>query len=127
MSKNIELALLDCDAGRELGCKSFCCRLLVRLEEHERNEVDPATNRLKGYVDKKANGICSHQDDETGLCQNWENRPKICREYDCNYDKLLQIVLVSKEKSISSWMKESVSVVIAKENQQFVPYIEVKN
>lgn len=122
MTEKIELALLDCDAGRALGCKSFCCRLLVRLEEHERNEIDPTTHRLKGYVDKKENGACLHQNEETGLCENWENRPKICREYDCNYDKLLQVVLVSKEKSISSWMKESVNVVVQKEDQQFVPY-----
>lgn len=53
MVKEIQTALLDCNAGRKLGCKSFCCRLLVRLEEHERNEIDPVTNRPKGYVDKK--------------------------------------------------------------------------
>lgn len=125
MLEKIKTALLDCDAGRKLGCKSFCCRLLVRLEEHERNEIDPVTNRAKGYVDKKENGTCLHQDEETGLCQNWENRPKICREYDCNYDKLLQVVLVSKGKSISCWMKESVNVVIDKKDQQFVPYTEI--
>lgn len=125
MSEKTNTALLDCDAGRKLGCKSFCCRLLVRLEKHERNEIDPTTNRTKGYVDKKENGTCIHQDEKTGLCQNWGNRPKICREYDCNYDKLLQVVLVSKGESISCWMKESVSVNIEKENQQFVPYTKI--
>lgn len=127
MAKNIELALLDCDAGRKLGCKSFCCRLLVRLEEHERTETDPMTNRLKGYVDKKENGTCLHHDEKIGLCQNWENRPKICREYDCNYDKLLQVVMKSNGTSIASWMKESVSVVIEDKDQQFVPYITIQN
>jgi len=125
MSENIKLALLDCDAGRKLGCKSFCCRLLVRLEEHERNEVDPATNRVKGYVDKKENGTCVHQDEENGLCLNWENRPKICREYDCNFDKLLQVVFKSSGKSISDWMKESVEVSITKEEEKFVPYTKI--
>ena len=125
MSQNIKLALLDCDAGRKLGCKSFCCRLLVRLEEYERNEVDPATNRVKGYVDKKENGTCVHQDEQNGLCLNWENRPKICREYDCNFDKLLQVVFKSSSQRISDWMKESVTVCVAKEKREFVPYIKV--
>jgi len=115
--------LLDCDAGRRLGCKSFCCRLLIRLEEHERNEIDPETQRTKGYVDKKESGICLHQDEQTGLCRNWENRPMVCREYDCNLDKLLQIVFKSSGKSISCWMKESVTVSISKEEEVFVPYI----
>lgn len=53
MLEKIKTALLDCDAGRKLGCKSFCCRLLVRLEEHERNEIDPVTNRAKGSSTKK--------------------------------------------------------------------------
>ena len=115
--------LLDCDKGRQLGCKSFCCRLLVRLEESERNEIDPITNRVKGYVDKKENGICIHQDEQTGLCGNWENRPKVCREYDCNHDKLLQVVFRSKNESISHWMKESVSISFNEEEKEFVPYL----
>lgn len=124
MTKKVKEALLDCDAGRALGCKSFCCRLLIRLEKHERTEIDPVTNRAKGYIGKKENGTCLHQDEETGLCQNWENRPKNCREYDCNYDKLLQIVLKSNATSIASWMKESVNVAIEDTEQQFIPYIK---
>jgi len=92
------------------------------VEEDERHEIDPSTNRVKGYVDKKENGTCIHQNEENGSCLNWENRPKICREYDCNYDRLLQVVLKSSGKSISVWMKESVSVVIEEKDQQFVPY-----
>jgi len=123
MSENKALTLIDCDAGRKLGCKSFCCRLLVRLEEHERHEVDPETMRLKGFVSKKQNGKCTFQDDETGLCNNWNNRPKICRQFDCNFDKLLQVVIRSKGNSIADWMKESVAETIDKKDYQYVPYI----
>ena len=123
MSKNNKLALLNCDEGRKLGCKSFCCRLLIRLSEHERTEIDPDTQQTKGYVGKKENGRCIHQNEKTGLCANWENRPQVCREYDCNSDKLLQVVLKSSGESISCWMKESVSVYITKEEEKFVPYI----
>lgn len=114
-------ALVDCDAGRKLGCKSFCCRLLIRLGEHERHELCPSTNRLKGYVDKKENGRCVHQDDETGLCGNWENRPTVCRQYNCNDDHLLQVVIRSKGKGIADWMKESVQVIIEKKDYIYIP------
>lgn len=116
--------LLDCDAGRRQGCKSFCCRLLVRLKDHERREIDPTTNRLKGYVDKNEKGICVHQDEHTGLCQNWHDRPSVCREYDCNYDKLLQVVMRSEGKNLACWMKESVQVCIDKDEYVLVPYID---
>lgn len=124
MSEKIDLALLDCDTGRKLGCKSFCCKLLIRLEEHERNEVDPDTQRLKGYVDKKENGFCIHQNEESGLCHNWANRPKVCREYDCNFDDMLQVVITSNGESLSDWMKESVKHCHNRKKQS-VPYIKV--
>lgn len=121
MADTTGTALIDCDAGRKLGCRSFCCRLLIRLEEHERHELCPATNRLKGYVSKKENGRCSHQDDVTGLCDNWENRPTVCRQYNCNDDPLLQVVIRSKGKGIADWMKESVQVIIDKKDYIYIP------
>jgi len=115
--------LLDCDTGRKLGCKSFCCRLLIRLDEDDRTEIDPETQRKKGYVGKKDDGTCLYQDEQTGLCLNWDNRPKVCREYDCNFDKLLQVVFKSSNQSISCWMKESVTVFIHEKDKIFVPYL----
>lgn len=122
MADEQKVKLLDCDRGRELGCKSFCCRLLVRLKDHEMTKVDPVTNRRKGFVDKNKSGRCIYQDGETGLCTNWENRPSICREYDCNSDDLLQFVIRSKGQRITDWARESVTVTIAKENYIFIPY-----
>lgn len=124
MSETNDTALIDCDAGRKLGCKSFCCRLLVRLEEHERNEVDPVTQRLKGYVSKKENGRCCHQDDKSGLCTNWENRPTICRQYDCNHDPFMQTVIRSAGNNIAIWMNESVTNIIDKKDFITIPYIK---
>lgn len=115
--------LLDCDTGRKIGCKSFCCRLLVRLEEHERKEVDPATNRLKGYIDKNENGLCIYQDEHNGLCKNWDNRPQICRQYDCNSDSMLQVVIHSTENNLGAWVLESVNKPISKQQHIAVPYI----
>ncbi len=81
---------LDCDAGRRLGCNTFCCRLIVRLREDEREPSDACKN----CVDKDLrDGFCVHLDRETHRCGIWSRRPAVCRAYDCNRDPLLAIVL----------------------------------
>lgn len=84
---------IDCDAGRALGCRTFCCRLLVRLDPDER---EPGQDGLpaKGYVDKDlADGFCIHLDRESYRCRIWAQRPRVCREYHCNDDTMLQAAL----------------------------------
>lgn len=86
-------ANVDCDAGRALGCQTFCCRLLVRLDPDER---EPSRDGLppKGFVDKDLeDGLCIHLDRDTHRCRIWARRPRICREYHCNDDEMLQAVL----------------------------------
>lgn len=83
-----ERTVVDCEAGRRLGCQTFCCRLLVRLQSHERDAGSP-----KSCVDKAPDGLCLHLDRVTFHCSMWERAPAICRAYDCNADPLLQIVL----------------------------------
>lgn len=84
--------IVDCDKGRELGCRSFCCTLIVRLGPGERDPGDPG-NAAKHCVDKDpSTGRCVHQD-PAGRCTVWAARPAICRAYDCNDDPSLQVVL----------------------------------
>lgn len=114
-------AAVDCDAGRRLGCQVFCCRLLVRLAPDER---PPGANGLaaKGYVDKDAHGYCVHFDRATGLCRNWERRPRVCREYDCNYDPLLQAALRCKFDNLVGLVKAASRMFIPREQHRSVPY-----
>lgn len=93
MSEPASEAILDCDAGRALGCASFCCRLLVRLRLGER-APRTAEGVKKSCVDKDPHsGLCVWFDAQSGRCKVWDERPSICREYDCNRDPLLQVVL----------------------------------
>ena len=74
-----------------MGCQTFCCRLLVRLDSDEQIECGQATKR---FVDKDpADGYCIHLDRRRYTCTAWAIRPRICREYDCNTDPLLQVAL----------------------------------
>lgn len=87
---------LDCDAGRALGCRTFCCRLLVRLKPHETRDGPES----REYVEKDEDGMCVHMDRETWKCRIWEERPEICREYDCNDDFLLQVAIRQEFTSV---------------------------
>ena len=96
----IERSDVDCCKGREIGCQTYCCRLLVRLDPDERGE---SKNGLPapGFVDKAEDGYCVHFNRDSMLCAIWENRPRVCREYTCNTDDLLQVALRESFSSIS--------------------------
>lgn len=92
--------IIDCETGRALGCETFCCRLLVRLDPGERDPGKPdAADKL--CVDKTPDGRCVCLDPDTGRCTEWAARPRICREYDCNADPLLQVVLRDGFRSLT--------------------------
>ncbi len=114
--------LVDCDAGRRMGCATFCCRKLVRLQPDEMEPTDGATPP-KGFVDKDSEGYCIYFDRNSGHCTNWERRPKVCREYECNSDFLLQVVLRKGFKNIADLAKTAVNTYILKENYIKIPVL----
>lgn len=115
--------IIDCDAGRELGCSTFCCRLLIRLKPHEMEPSDGHT-ASKGFIDKDENGYCIHINKTTWGCDNWENRPEVCREYSCNNDPLLQTVLTEGFTNIADIAKKALNKVIPKNCYISIPEID---
>ncbi len=87
-----EEVLINCEEGHRLGCATFCCRLLVRLGPDER-EVGPDGVERRFIEKRPEDGLCVYCDPKTQRCTRWETRPSVCREYDCNTDPLLQVVL----------------------------------
>jgi uncharacterized protein len=93
--------VIDCKRGHELGCETFCCRLIVRLGPSDPPEYDPA-GRRKSCVDKDlATGLCVHLDVQTRRCSIWPRHPTVCRGYDCNEDPLLRVVLLEGFTSLT--------------------------
>jgi uncharacterized protein len=115
-----EDANVDCDAGRRLGCQTFCCRLLVRLDPDER-EPGSSLQPPKGFVDKDAEGYCVHFDRATRLCRIWARRPRVCRAYDCNADFLLQVALRREFRNIVQLVTAAAEEYVPRESYVHVP------
>ena len=111
---------VDCEAGRKLGCQTFCCRLLVRLDPDERIVCsDGATP--KGFIEKSADGYCVNLDRGTHLCRIWAERSRTCRGYDCNSDFLLQVAVRNKFNNIAELAKMAATAYIPKETYIQIP------
>jgi len=93
--------LVDCEAGRRLGCSTFCCRLIVRLTADDTARGVPGVSPPMRCIPKDADGYCVHLDRIANQCRIWESRPQVCRDYDCNSDELLQVVIRHGFKSLT--------------------------
>jgi len=111
---------VDCDKGREIGCKTYCCRLLIRLDADER-EASKDGQVMPGFVEKAEDGYCIHLDRKSNLCAIWHNRPKVCREYSCNNDPLLQVALRESYSSMVDLVKKEQNIFIPKESHIRIP------
>ncbi len=110
--------VLDCDAGRRLGCGSFCCQLIVRLTEDEEKHF------CKRMLDKDAQGYCEFFDKQDGMCRVWATRPEVCRGYDCNSDMLLQVALREGFRSLLELATSH--PFIRKHEMRYIPYVELR-
>lgn len=117
---------VNCDQGRKLGCNTYCCRLLVRLAPEE---MEPSKDGLpaKGFVDKTEDGYCIHLDRKTNLCAIWHKRPKVCGEYDCNKDFMLQVALRKSFRTIVDLAKAAATSYIPVEQYIKVPLCDDNN
>lgn len=114
---------VDCRKGRELGCQTYCCRLLVRLSPDER-AADGADGVAHAFVEKSADGYCVNFDRDTHLCRTWNTRPRVCRSYDCDGDFLLQVAVRNEFKNIAELVKLAATAYIPKETYVHIPPVQ---
>jgi len=114
---------VDCTEGRRMGCQTFCCRLLVRLQPEEMKTTDDGSI-AKSYVDKTPEGICIHMNLDSGLCNIWEKRPHTCRVYECNSDFLMQVVLREGFINIAETAKAASKAFIPTESYIKIPLLK---
>jgi len=113
---------VDCDTGRKMGCQTFCCRLLVRLDPDQciYGKNGKSSNR---FIEKSPDGYCVNLDRTTYLCRIWSERSRVCRGYDCNSDFLLQVAVRHKFKNLAELVKLSITAYIPKETYVKIPGI----
>jgi hypothetical protein len=61
-------------------------------------------------VPKGPDGVCVHLDPVNSRCRIWNERPRVCREYDCRRDDLLALVLRDGFTSLTQLVKDAVRV-----------------
>ncbi len=123
-----DYASVDCATGRRMGCQTYCCRLLVRLDPDECELPDisertagASTTASRRFVEKDADGFCIHLDRATHLCGIWDRRSRACRGYDCNSDFLLQVALRNRFGNIAELVKMAATAYIPREQYIRIP------
>ncbi len=103
-----------------MGCQTYCCRLLVRLDPDERTATDPDGTPMS-FVPKAADGYCVNLDRNTHRCRSWAERSRTCRGYNCNGDFLLQVAVRNPFSNIVELIRLAATAYIPKETYVRVP------
>jgi Putative zinc- or iron-chelating domain len=74
-------------------CRARCCTLHFPLARQDLDERIVKWNYLQPYVirQRESDRYCVHSDPATGGCTVYENRPAVCRTYDCRDDKRIWV------------------------------------
>lgn len=102
-----DLPQIDCQSRIHL-CKARCCKLTFPLSFQDLDERIVQWNYSNPYqIRQKPDGYCVQNKSSSGHCCVYENRPAICRTYDCRNDKRIWLDF---DKSISAPEEETQQV-----------------
>ena len=86
-----QLPAIDCEARVHL-CKARCCTLTFPLSIQDLDERVVRWDYSKPYqIGRRPDGYCVHNEPGTCRCNVYDNRPGICRQYDCRTDKRIWV------------------------------------
>jgi hypothetical protein len=78
---------IDCENRLRL-CRGACCRLRFALTTQDLEEGKVKWDLGRPYLIRQdSDGYCHHVERGTCRCGVYENRPIVCRAYDCRADK----------------------------------------
>jgi len=74
-------------------CRGRCCTLHFPLSKQDLRERVVKWNYVMPYIirQRDTDRYCVHNDPETRGCTVYENRPAVCRTYDCRNDRRIWI------------------------------------
>lgn len=83
--------IIDCVACHQV-CRGMCCTLWFELSVQDLDEGIVRWNYMNPYgIAQDQDGYCVHFDRATYMCGIYDNRPVICRTYDCREDKRIWV------------------------------------
>lgn len=86
-----ELPCVDCVSRMDI-CKGRCCKLTFPLSFQDLDEhILQWSYSIPYQIRQNPDGFCVHRDTESGHCTVYENRPAVCRQYDCRNDKRIWV------------------------------------
>ena len=78
---------VDCGARMPV-CQAVCCRLKFALSQDEIEQGRVKWDIGHPYVIRQdSTGYCCHNDCATHSCTVYNDRPRLCHDYSCRYDK----------------------------------------
>jgi len=82
-----DLPQIDCETRIPL-CRGRCCKLHFSLSFQDLTENVVKWDYARPYriLQRVTDGYCVHNDPDTKGCGVYDNRPAICRTYDCRED-----------------------------------------
>jgi hypothetical protein len=82
-----DLPVIDCEARLPL-CHAACCRLRFALTEQDIAERVVQWTLSEPYLNRQAaDGYCVHCHSEQRTCGVYQQRPAVCRQFDCRLDR----------------------------------------
>lgn len=85
------LPVIDCAARISL-CQARCCTLAVALSRQDLDKRKLCWDYGKPYqIRRRDDGYCVHNEGAERRCGVYDERPSICRMYDCRNDKRIWI------------------------------------
>jgi len=82
---------IDCAARLPL-CHAACCRLRVPLTRQDLDEGVVQWDADRPYLNRqREDGFCVHCDAASHRCDVYDQRPGLCRTFDCRNDRRIWI------------------------------------
>lgn len=82
-----DLPQIDCASIIPI-CKARCCTLSVYCSAQDLDERVVRWDYARPYrIRKREDGYCAHSEPDSRRCGIYEQRPAICRTYDCRQDR----------------------------------------
>lgn len=88
--------IIDCESHYHI-CKGVCCQLWFALSVQDLYESIVKWDYMQPFgIARHKDGYCIHKDYSTHKCTIYENRPLLCKTYDCRSDKRIWIDFENK-------------------------------